>query len=76
MCSQIWKHASRGASLGFVCLALLIATAPYLSGQEHSVEAGNPAAAAQPVERDYRFEVASIRSTDPYGLNASFGNRH
>jgi uncharacterized protein (TIGR03435 family) len=65
MCRPIRKCVSHLASLGFVCLALLIATAPYLSGQEHSVEAGKAPASAQPVERDYRFEVASVRPSDP-----------
>ena len=66
---QIWQHTSREAGVGFVCLALFMATAPYLSGQEHSVEAGKAPTSAQPVERDYRFEVASIHPIDPYGRN-------
>ena len=66
---QIGKNTSREAGVGFVCLAFLIATAPYLSGQEHFVEAGKAPTSAQHVERDYRFEVASIHPTDPYGPN-------
>ena len=65
----IARFVSKRTSLGIVCLTLIITTAPYLSGQEHSVEAGKTPASAQPVERDYRFEVASIRPTDPPGLN-------
>jgi uncharacterized protein (TIGR03435 family) len=66
---QIWKRITLGAGVGFVYMALLVTTAPYLSGQEHSVEAGKAPASAQPVERDYRFEVAAIRPTDPYSIN-------
>ncbi len=64
----IGKYVSHRASLGFVCLALLIAIAPYLSGQEHSAEAGKAPASAQPVERDYRFEVASLRPVAATGF--------
>jgi uncharacterized protein (TIGR03435 family) len=67
MCRPMWKRVSHRASLRFVCLALFIATAPCLSGQEHSVEAGK-AAAAQPAERDFRFEVASIRAVEATGF--------
>ncbi len=69
MCRPIGRYVSPRASLGFVCLTLVIASAPCLSGQEHSAEAGKAPASAQPLERDYRFEVASIRPTDPPGLN-------
>ena len=67
---QTGKYASRGVGVGFACLALLMATARYVCGQEKPVaNPAQPADSSQPVQRDYRFEVASIRSTDPYGLN-------
>src|ERR1035441_860728 len=68
MCRPIGKRVSHRASLRFVCLALFMATAPYLSGQEHSIEAGKAPASAQPAERDYRFEVASIRAVQATGF--------
>ena len=65
---QIGKRASRGTSVGFVCLALIMATASYVCGQEKSVgEAGTVPGSAQPAQRDYRFEVASIRPGPPDG---------
>jgi uncharacterized protein (TIGR03435 family) len=43
-----------------------MAAANYLSGQEKSAaQAGNASDSAQPVRRDYRFEVASVRPSDP-----------
>lgn len=63
---QVRKHASRGAGVGFACLALLMATASYLYGQDKSAaQAGNASGPAQPAQRDYRFEVASIRPGSP-----------
>jgi uncharacterized protein (TIGR03435 family) len=60
------KHASRWVEAAFACLALLMATASSLSGQETPVaESGNASDSAGPVERDYRFEVASVRPADP-----------
>jgi len=64
----ILKHASRGAVVGFACVALLMATASYLYGQETPAAAANNApGSAQPAQRDYRFEVASIRPGPPDG---------
>ncbi len=63
---QSWKHASRGAVVGFACLALLMATASCLSGQEKTAaNSSQPADSSPPVQRDYRFEVASIRPSGP-----------
>ena len=65
---QIAKHASRGASVGFAFVALLMATASHLYGQEPPAAAVSKASdSAQPVERDYRFEVISIRPGPPDG---------
>ena len=66
MCRPIGKHASYRAGLRFVCLALLMATASHLSGQEKPVaEAGKASDSARPVKHDYRFEVASVRPSEP-----------
>jgi uncharacterized protein (TIGR03435 family) len=54
--------------MGLVCLALLTAPAPYISGQELSVEADKAPVSAP--ERDYRFEVASIRPGPPDGRSS------
>ena len=62
MCRPTGKYSSHRASMGLVCLALLTAPAPYISGQELSVEADKAPVSAP--ERDYRFEVASIRPSD------------
>jgi uncharacterized protein (TIGR03435 family) len=65
----IRKHFSHPSSIiCFICLTLLIATSPHLPGQERSTETAKAPASAQPVERDYRFEVTSIRPTGPPGL--------
>ena len=58
---QIWEHASRGAGVGFACVALLMATASLVFGQE----VGNASGSAQPAKRDFRFEVASVRPAAP-----------
>jgi uncharacterized protein (TIGR03435 family) len=65
---QSWKHASRGVGIGFACVALLIATANCLCGQDKSSAEGPAAASAQPAQHDYRFEVASIRPTTRTGF--------
>ncbi len=63
---RIWEQASRGVGVGVACLALLMATASLLPGQEKSsAEAGKVSGSAEPVKRDYRFEVASIWPSDP-----------
>jgi uncharacterized protein (TIGR03435 family) len=63
---QIWKHASRGAGIGFACLALLLATASFLCAQQKpAANPAQPADSAQPAQRDYRFEVASVRLAGP-----------
>ena len=65
---QAWKHASPGAGVGFVCVALLLTSASYLCAQEKpAASPAPPADSAQPVQRDYRFEVASIRPGPPDG---------
>jgi uncharacterized protein (TIGR03435 family) len=59
----IGRHASYRAGLRFACLALFMATASLLAGQEKRVGEGDKASeSTQPIGRDYRFEVASIRS--------------
>jgi uncharacterized protein (TIGR03435 family) len=55
------RQAWRGAGMRLVCLALLIVTARLLDGQEASAASGS----AQPVKRDFRFEVASVRPAEP-----------
>lgn len=68
MRKQIGKHASRGAGVGFACLALLMATASLLSGQDKpAANLAQPVDSSQPAQRDYRFEVASIRPGPPDG---------
>jgi uncharacterized protein (TIGR03435 family) len=64
------KQGWRRAGIGIACAAALATVAPSaVYGQEKpALDAGNASGAAQPVKRDYRFEVASIRATDPPGL--------
>ena len=62
------RSSGVGRRAALAALGLLAIAASVAFGQAHSVEAGK-AAAVQPVEHDYRFEVASIRLTDPPGLN-------
>lgn len=58
----------RGAGVGLVCMALLMATGSCVFGQEKAgAEAGAAVGAAEPGKRDYRFEVASIRPGPPDG---------
>jgi uncharacterized protein (TIGR03435 family) len=61
MQGRIGRQAWRGAGVGFACLALLVASGSSLSGQETSAASGS----AQLVQRDFRFEVASIRPAEP-----------
>ncbi len=66
---QIAKHVSCEVGARLVCLALFMATASCLCGQEKS--AANPAQSAdssQPAQHDYRFEVASIRQVELTGF--------
>lgn len=66
MRSQRWHGASGKAGAGLVCLVLWMATACLLSGQEKPAAGVQKASgSAQTVKRDYRFEVASIRPTNP-----------
>jgi len=62
---QIWKRITLGAGVGFVYVALLVTTASYLCAQEKpAANPAQPADSSQPAQRDYRFEVASIRPVD------------
>jgi uncharacterized protein (TIGR03435 family) len=65
MRTRIWKHASRRVGIGFAGVALLLTTASCLCGQNKSSAEGQATASVQPVQRDYRFEVASIRPVGP-----------
>jgi uncharacterized protein (TIGR03435 family) len=66
MCTEMWKRTSFGAGVGVVSVALLMAAASGLSGQDRSAaEAGKASVSVQPVERDFRFEVVSIRPAEP-----------
>jgi uncharacterized protein (TIGR03435 family) len=50
-------------------MALLMATASYLCAQEKpTANPAQPENSSQPTQRDYRFEVASVRPVDPPGL--------
>jgi len=64
----VMKRTSRGIGISFACVALLVTTASCLCGQDKSSAEGQAPASAQPVQRDYRFEVASIRPTTRTGF--------
>jgi uncharacterized protein (TIGR03435 family) len=65
----IGKHSSHRASLAFVYVALLLMAASYLCAQEKpAAEEDKASTSAQPVKRDYRFEVASIRPVELTGF--------
>jgi uncharacterized protein (TIGR03435 family) len=56
----------RKTAFGLAFAAILMATANVLPGQEKPVtEVDRPANSTAPPERDYRFEVASIRPAEP-----------
>jgi uncharacterized protein (TIGR03435 family) len=75
MRGPIGRNASYGDRAVFACVVLLAATSISLSGQERSAAAaGSASGSAQPVKRDYRFEVASIRPVgSPTGLEYPSG---
>lgn len=63
-----WRRGSRGAGVGVASVALLMATAGLVCGQEVPAPGAAPVSdSAQSVTRDYRFEVASIRPGPPDG---------
>ncbi|HEV2619377.1 MAG TPA: TIGR03435 family protein [Acidobacteriaceae bacterium] len=67
---KVSQRALRGAGIGFACVTLLTATASVLAAQEKlAATPAQPANSAQPVQHDYRFEVASVRiNPDQTGL--------
>jgi uncharacterized protein (TIGR03435 family) len=61
-----WRYASSKTALWFTCLVLLAGTVSPLHGQGKSAsEADGVSASVQNLQRDYRFEVASIRPVGP-----------
>jgi uncharacterized protein (TIGR03435 family) len=62
----IGRHASSGGGIEFACVALVMAAATLVYGQGGSAAGiGEATNSPQPVKRDYRFEVASIRPGGP-----------
>lgn len=63
---QRWDGVSGKAGAGLICLALWMATACLLSGQERpAAGVENPPGSAQAGKRDFRFEAASVRAANP-----------
>jgi uncharacterized protein (TIGR03435 family) len=74
MCRQMWKYALFEDGVRYACLTLLLAMSLVSASQRLAAQAGSASAPAQPVERDTRFEVASIRpGSPPTGLEYNAG---
>lgn len=68
MGGKIRGGVSRGVGVGSASLALLLISASMLCGQTKPIaDPSKASGSVLPVDRDFRFEVASIRPGDPTG---------
>jgi len=68
--SHMRRMLRRRTSLqvGVACMALVFSVNVIGGQQESTPDVNKPPSRSEPVQHDYRFEVAAIRPTDPYSL--------